>query len=154
MSTAAFLMPQMVEPVRNAQLSEIVPFFDATPEFIDALRAISDLMQLDDNWDSYGSPRIQRAAVERAVQVLRAADKQDPPPPRIVPVSGGGLQIEWAAGARELEVEMLPDGSIEFLRVEGNEMTEAPLPPGRVDLVVPMLLEWLSREEAHAAAIR
>jgi len=154
MSAAAVfdrVTPQMGEPVSDAQLSGIVEFRRATPGLVDALRTISDLRRLDDNWDTYGSPRIQHAAVERAVQVLRAADREDPPPPRVVPVSGGGLQIGWAAGARELEIEMLPDGSIEFLRAEGNEVAEAPLPPGRIDLVVPMLLGWLSGKGGRAS---
>ncbi len=157
MSTAAVfdrMTRQMEGPVTSAQLSGIVPLSDATPRFVDAVRAISTLMRLPDNWDSYGSPRIRQAAAQRAVEVLIAAEAQDPPPPRIVPVSGGGLQIEWGAGVRELEVEMLPDGSIEFLKVEGNQMSEARLPAERIYLDVPMLLQWLSREEAHAAAIR
>jgi len=115
MGTAAVfdrVTPQMGEPATNAQLSGIVPFSSATPGFIDALRTISNLMRLSDNWNSYGSPQIQPAAVQRAVEVLIAAEADAPPSPRIVPVSGGGLQIEWAAGARELEVELLPDGSI------------------------------------------
>ena len=151
MGAAAFFMRQIVESVSSAQVTEIVAFFDATPGLIDALRTISNLVRLDDNWDSYGSPRIQQAAVERVVQVLCAADGEDPPPPRIVPVSGGGLQIEWAAGVRELEIEMLPDGSIEFLKVEANEMTEAPLPPEETYLIVPKLLRWLSGKGVQAS---
>ena len=42
----------------------------------------------------------------------------------------------------------------EFLTVEGEQMTEAPLRPDRISLLVPMLLQWLSGEEIHAAAIR
>ncbi len=148
------ITPQMQGPATSAQLSGIVPLSDATPRFVDALRTISNLMRLPDNWDSYGSPRIKQVAVQGAVEVLIAADGEDPPPPRIVPISGGGLQIEWGAGVRELEIEMLPDGSIEFLKVEGSQMTEMPLPAEQIYLVVPMLLQWLSREQAHAAAIR
>ncbi len=145
MGTAAFFMRQIVESLSNAQVTEIVPFFNATPGFIDALRTISDLVRLGDNWDSYGSPCIQQAAVERAVQVLCAADREDPPPPRVCAGLG-----RWAAGARELEIEILPDGSTEFLEVEGSQVTEELLPAEEICLVVPKLLLWLSREKAQA----
>jgi hypothetical protein len=134
------------EPATSSQLSGIVPLTHATPQFLEAVRTISGLMHLPPNWDSYGSPRIQEATVRRAVQVLYIVEKEKmaPPSPHIVPVSGGGLQIEWRTGGRELEIELLPDGSIEFLTVEGEQINESFLRPDRIDLVVPMLIEWLS----------
>lgn len=142
------------EPVTNAQLSTIMPLFWATPAFAESLRAISELAQLPENWDTYGSPRVQQPAVQRAVEVLAASQADYTHPPRIIPVAGGGLQIEWDMGPRELEIEVLPDGSIEVLMVEGEMMIERPLPVGQDCSLVPMLLGWLSAQNSNATAIR
>lgn len=134
------------EPVTNAQLSAIMPLYMVTPAFAESLRRISALTQLPENWDSYGSPCVQRQAIQRAIEVIAAGQAEFTPVPRIVPVAGGGLQIEWDMGPRELEIEVLPDGSIEVLMVEGEMMIETPLPAGRVYPLVPTLLNWLSAE--------
>ncbi|HLY59996.1 MAG TPA: hypothetical protein VKV95_04450 [Terriglobia bacterium] len=142
------------EPATNTQFSRIVPLFMATPEFAESLRTISTLAKLPANWDSYGSPAVQTPAVQRAVEVLAACQALCPTAPRIVPVAGGGLQIEWDVKSRELEIEVLPNGSIEVLMVEGEMMIETPLPAERVYPIIPMLLNWLSAENPHATAIR
>lgn len=142
------------EPVTNAQFSRIVPLFMARPEFAESLRTISGLAQMPENWDTYGSPRIQRLAIQQAVEVLVASQTKCPAAPRIVPVAGGGLQIEWEMDARELEIEVLPDGSIETLMVVGETMIEMPLPAERIHALVAILLDWLLAENPHAPAIR
>ena len=59
----------------------------------------------------------------------------DLPLPQVVPVPGGGVQLEWRHGRREVEIEILPDGTMEFLRVEDGEPRDeeltgvVPLPP-------------------------
>jgi hypothetical protein len=40
------------------------------------------------------------------------------PAAQIGPVSGGGLGIEWRLGERDLNLEILPDGIIEYLKAE------------------------------------
>ena len=144
----------MGELSTNAQLSAIVPLLMVSPVFAESLRTISELARLPDNWDSYGSPKVQPAAVQRAIEVLAAAQAESVPAPRIVPVAGGGLQIEWDAGPRELEIEVLPGGGIEVLMVEGETMNEAPLPVDRINPLVPMLLAWLTAVNSYAAEIR
>ncbi len=146
--------PALEEPATNSQLSRVVPLSYATDNVLASLRRIAELMRLPDNWDSYGSIPIQPAAARRAIQVLLAAETEFPPPPRIVPVSGGGLQIEWAYGNRELEIEMLPDGSVEFLLAGDEQTLEWRLPLHQVDSFVPNLVSWLSGTRAYAAASR
>jgi hypothetical protein len=66
----------------------------------------------------------------------------DPPEPRVVPVPGGGLQFEWQTATRELELEVLPDGSVEFLTVAGEHMQEGPVSSDQAE-EVRRLIGWL-----------
>jgi len=88
------------------------------------LKAIVGLARLKPNWDGYGSPAVQSAALEAAARVLSALDAQSPHAPQICPVAGGGVGIEWHVGTREVELEILPDGSVEFLTVVNGEPEE------------------------------
>lgn len=71
------------------------------------------------NWDSYGSPKITEEALAWTKRLLLAADKVcELPAPHLAPVSGGGLQLELRNGSKELELEVLPDGTLQFLAVD------------------------------------
>ena len=89
-----------------------------------AIRALLELRKLEDDWDGSGSPPITPSAVECARALLVALEIDDPPEPQIVPVPGGGLQIEWESAERELEIEILPSGAIEYLTVEKGLVEE------------------------------
>ena len=62
--------------------------------------------------------------------------------PFVSPVPGGGVQLERQHGQRALELEALPDGSAQFLRVEGETMQEGPLDPNE-PTQVRTHLQWL-----------
>lgn len=79
---------------------------------------INELAELPENWDSYGSRSIQEKALTVARHIIQEINTRQLPLPRAYPVPGGGIQLEWCIlGRGELEVEILPDGSIEFLEV-------------------------------------
>lgn len=85
------------------------------------------LCQLGENWDSYGSPAPSAQLVQRIVDILRLAETDEFPEPEVVPASGGGIQLEWYMGDRELEIEFTPDRRIEFLATDnrtGGEVEE------------------------------
>ena len=147
-------MPEIQEPTTNSQLSKVVLLYYATSALFASLRRIGELKQLPEDWDSYGSPRVQQLAAQRAVEIVRAAAMEDVHPPQIVPVSGGGLQIEWTSGKRELEIEVLPDGSIEYLAVDAHQTMEGPVPIKNLDWSVQTLVCWLSGTNAYAGPIR
>jgi hypothetical protein len=115
----------------NAAWSCATPLARATPWLRAALSKISELAQLEVNWDSYGSRPIQSAAIEQASKAIEYLSDINLPPPQIFPVPGGGLQLEFEQDGRELEIEFLPDGSTEYLMVASNgEMREGPIPSG------------------------
>ena len=145
---------EMEESAASSQLSRVLLLYYAELAFLASLRRIAELKRLPEDWDSYGSPRIQQLAVQRAVEVVSAVAMEDVRPPQIVPVSGGGLQIEWTSANRELEIEILPDGSIEYLTVEGERTDEGPIPAEHADLFVQGLVRWLSGRNVYAGPIR
>ena len=84
---------------------------------------------LPPNWDSYDSRPIDDRAIACSLVLLIQAELPMAHAPFVSPVPGGGVQLEWQLGQRALEFEALPDGSAQFLRVEGETMNEGPLDP-------------------------
>jgi hypothetical protein len=108
----------------------------------DAQKELQALKKMPENWDSYGSPEITNEASKKVADLLGELARFGMSKPNIFPVSGGGLQLEWQKNARELEIEILPDGNIEFLIVDQNgEMREGKAIGGDVL----RLTQWYSR---------
>jgi hypothetical protein len=71
------------------------------------------------------------------------------PTPYVGPAVGGGVGIEWRFGSRNLDLEILPDGSIEYLKAERkssgfdiNDMEDGPVSPDNPK-EVHTLIRWL-----------
>lgn len=106
----------MVYPAAKYEVPQALPHLIAELE---------ELAELPENWDGYGSPPIQPPVKKTAYQLLEFLEKLVMPSPHVAPVSGGGLQLEWQAGKRELELEIFPNGEVSFLTVEtSGEMEE------------------------------
>jgi hypothetical protein len=109
------------------------------------LQAIAHLAELPDNWDTYGSPTIRPAALESARRVVAAIECPDLPEPQVSPVAGGGIGLTWNTGNRELLVELLPDGSVEYLMVQTDPRTgEEEEQEGKVFVAEPQGLRSLA----------
>jgi hypothetical protein len=66
---------------------------------------LDELRDLREDWDGYGSPPPTEEAIALAELIINAE-------PRVVPLSSGGVQIEWpVAGA---EISITPDGTLEL----------------------------------------
>jgi len=76
----------------------------------DARRKLAELLDLPDNWDSYGGRRIRPSATSRASSLLESVASSHTPKPSIGPTCLGGVQFEWHTGVADLEVEVGPDG--------------------------------------------
>ena len=141
----------VINPVLNAepreidvlQSSKVISLLNLSSWQLNTIRAIAKLANLPDDWDGYGSSKIQPNALTTAFHLVLAIQVEEPPTPHISPVPGGGIQLEWQASTRELELEILPDGSIEFLTVlEVNDIEEDCLPIDRVG-EAQKLIYWL-----------
>jgi len=110
---------------------------------IQALKPVCHLANLRYDWDSYGSPPVSSMALTASTRLIAMIDPEDLPVPHVFPVPGGGIQLEWIVGQRELEIVILPDGTVEFLKVEGGQ----PIEEAQVRLgaygQVSSILSWL-----------
>lgn len=89
----------------------------------EAIKGLYGLEQLQWNWDGYNSTPPSPVAVAIA-QKLIYRDTPELPIPNIVPVSGGGIQIEWNTIPRGLQVEVLPTGYVLYLKTGSGEPIE------------------------------
>jgi hypothetical protein len=114
---------------------------------VQPIQAALSLRTLPQGWDHAGSPPPADKAVERAIYVIISAAKlgfDDIAAPHVFPVPGGGVQLEWLQGDRRLEVEVLPDGSTQFVSIRGGD----PVKEGEYPLWPPTeaktLFSWLA----------
>lgn len=68
---------------------------------------LEHLLQLQNDWDSYGSVQILFENAEYAVRLLDFVMTPTAPAPFIAPTSGGSLQLEWHRRDLDLEIEIL-----------------------------------------------
>jgi len=126
-----------------------VTFLDAmAPWVLETLSRIDELKGLGDNWDGYGSPRIQTRALTQAIKLVVSLDLQDLPAPVVSPVAGGAIGFHWRVGTRELELTFLPNEQIEYLKVldqdlERDDALQAGVLPPNRGPEVGRMLNWL-----------
>lgn len=101
------------------------------------------IRKLPPNWDNEGAEPINDRILDVASELLRPLRWSGVPVPRIAPVRGGGIQFEWRVYGRELEVEILPDGSVEYLRVDESGGAEEDCLPYAPGAEVQGLVRWL-----------
>jgi hypothetical protein len=107
------------------------------------LGSLLRLKQLPQSWDSYGSPQLQYGAEAAAAELIASLAFLEPPLPHVAPVPGGGVQFEWEHGNKSLEIEVQPDGSMEYLVVtETGQAGEGPIAQKHTQ--VPLLIRWLT----------
>lgn len=105
---------------------------------------MGELRLLEDGWDGFGSPKPDPFLLDMARTLLSSLWRFCTflPEPAVVPVPGGGIQLEWYFQGRELELELLADDGgrtrLEYLRVvNGTPADEGSTDePGLVDLVL------------------
>jgi hypothetical protein len=121
------------------------------PRFVRAANAIHELALMPANWDSYGSPPIQKHAVESALRLLGIFDVFSFPTPHVVPVSGGALQLEWYAEGRVLEVAVHTNGTTDYLAVQDADYdaAEEGIINHRDISIAHHLVKWLAEELPH-----
>jgi hypothetical protein len=128
-----------------------VTFLDTTPPWVlESLTALDKMTELGDNWDGYGSPRIQPGALISARKLIASVELQDLPAPHACPVSGGHVGLHWRVGSRELELTVLPDAQIEYLKVldqdlEREDSMQAGVLAAEHSAELERMLTWLIR---------
>ena len=68
-----------------------------TPGFV-------DLLTLPPNWDTHGAGAIDPRIVRDAMGLINGLLGPTTPAPRVVPLSSGGIQLEWRRQGVDLEI--------------------------------------------------
>ena len=96
------------------------------PWFVPVMDTLREYVDFERNWDGLGSPPIPATVIETTVALISrfARSLQSVPAPNVAPISGGALQIEFEVGNKAVEIEVLPDRSIELLIQSPGETYE------------------------------
>lgn len=102
----------------------------------DAIAEIEQLTALSADWDTYGASPITASAATKAVRFLVDNAYAELARPSIVPMSDGGIQLEWHRGGVDLEISISDGDSGVFVAHAGaGESEEAPLSDARSHLL-------------------
>ncbi len=113
-------MEHATAPRLETQWGAVTPVLEA-PIWSRAMsEKLRELRSLPLNWDSYGASPIADSAVQTSLSVIGHLRRLNLPEPIVVPVPDGGVQFEWQNERCELEVEVRPDKTVEFLVVDRN----------------------------------
>ena len=92
----------------------------------DCLDHIDRLRELKQNWDSYGANSVDLRSIEVAKQLVRKlAQVTGIDCPRISASPAGyvALSWEWQKHSRELDLEILPDGTLRYSFLDEDHPT-------------------------------
>ncbi len=106
---------------------------------LEALKKVGRFAALPFNWDSHESAAPSIAVRQTALDLILRVPSDDLPAPAVVPISGGGIHLEWAVDERELEISIEPSGRVDALRVEDGVPVEDDPDRGDIDA----LFTWL-----------
>lgn len=70
--------------------------------------AIAKLLELSENWDSYGAPPIDPNCVNSAIRSIKDLSSWISAKPSVAPTSQGGIQIEWHLLCIDMVLEVIP----------------------------------------------
>lgn len=76
------------------------------------LRSITELSFLNDNWDSYGAPKPESAAIKNANAILSPLSEAQFEPAKIMPSVEGGICFLFVSGNKYADIECDNDGDI------------------------------------------
>jgi len=106
------------------------------PDWMDqVLDGLSDLLKLPNDWDGYGGAPISERIVRDSVLTLLMVAQPSSPPPCVVPLGSGGVQLEWHRRGLHLEIEIYPGEAPTFnCHNDQGEVAEGSLPADRAGL--------------------
>lgn len=76
----------------------------AAPWLRESVARVQRLTALRPGWDSYEAVPVRASTATMAVQFLLDHAYRELAPPAVVPLSDGGIQLEWHRGGLDLEI--------------------------------------------------
>ena len=94
-----------------------------------ATQSLINLLTLPENWDSYGAVQVGRKSIAAARLILEDLSWFDTiAAPRISADPDGNVAFAWSLPRCSLDVEVLPDGAIEYVYLDledpGNDVED------------------------------
>lgn len=78
---------------------------NAAPKWLEMVTGrLNELLTLQAGWDTYEATRIRPENAARALRFLARVMQPDTAPPSLVPMSNGGIQLEWHRSGLDVEV--------------------------------------------------
>ncbi len=105
------------------------------------VQALTDLLQLPQNWDGYGAAQVRKQIAQQALLVLVEVMENDAPIPGIVPLSDGGVQVEWHRRGKNLEIEFPTDEAPSYYYYEDDSELES---EGQISRNYDRLQAWIT----------
>src|ERR1035438_4373800 len=125
--TTSLFRPKWGSGVSNAVAFSTAshPLEPAFPAWLQpTIKSFLDLLQLPQNWDGYGASQMHEQIVQQALLLLVEVMDNDAPPPSVVPLSDGGVQVEWHRHGHNLEIEFPADEPPTFYYYQDHSETE------------------------------
>lgn len=88
------------------------------------IERLAPIFALTDNWDGRGAMQINQDSIRRALETVILAQRASAQVPHFVPTLAGGLQLEWHLRNLDIEIEMTPEGRIDFFLEQDGELSE------------------------------
>lgn len=118
------LTNEVVRGWQGAALSTLAFGVDQTPNWLPAVYGrMQELMSLDIGWDGHNGQPVSRDIAGFAIEFLLQTMTTDGPPPQLVPLSYGGVQLEWHEKEIDLEIEVEAPNRI-FVSFEDHQSGE------------------------------
>ena len=94
--------------------SQRVTLSEEGAHWADAVNAkLTDLCRLQVGWDGYRGVATRQDVARFAFRMLSVVLKPSTPAPSIVPLSSGGLQLEWHTDNADIELKILAPFAVE-----------------------------------------
>lgn len=91
----------------------------------DVLTQLQAIAELPDGWDSYGAPQPDINKLKAARDLLLCLCKDtNLPKPYVNPTPSGGVQLEWEAGERYFELEIVAERAAIYLYCDDDAHVE------------------------------
>lgn len=110
--------------------------------------AFAKLLELEQDWDTYGASTIDERALRRAWLIAEQLLTLPLAAPRVVPTPGGGVQLEWVSGPVELDLEIEAGGQLGAFVFDDHQTDQ------QIDGELPEDHDLLNRALARLAAYR
>jgi hypothetical protein len=103
------------DPVGDGS-SDLACPYPGYPTWLDeTLKGMWPFADLPDNWDSYGGVAPSREFLFQTLGMLKDTEEVNLPVPQTVPLSDGGVQLEWCGSDYDIEIAFSPLEGISIL---------------------------------------